>query len=132
VKKISRRTLVDGIIRPRLNEIFTMVKLDLDRVGLSAKVPSGVIVTGGGAQTVGVVDSAKRTLALPVRVGNPRGVTGLIDDITTPDYSVSVGLLDYGAADTEDGSLTKIGGKFKLPLKGFAGKIFESLKDLLP
>lgn len=132
VKKISRRTLVNGIIRPRLNEIFTIVKLDLDRAGLSAKVPSGVIVTGGGAQTVGVVESAKRTLTLPVRVGKPKGVTGLIDDITTSDYSASVGLLHYGAANVEGEPLTKIGEKFKLPVKGFAGKIIESLKDLLP
>ena len=38
-RKVSRRTLVDGIIRPRLNEIFTMVRLDLERNGLINRVP---------------------------------------------------------------------------------------------
>ena len=65
-KKVSRKTLTEGIIRPRLNEIFTMVKLELDKAGLGSRVPSGVIVTGGGAMTVGVLDSAKRMLSLPV------------------------------------------------------------------
>jgi cell division protein FtsA len=65
VKKVSRKTLVDGIIRPRLNEIFTMTRLQLEKENIRTKIPSGVIVTGGGAETVGVVGSAKRMLSLP-------------------------------------------------------------------
>jgi cell division protein FtsA len=52
-KMVSKKTLVEGIIRPRLNEIFTMVKIELDKAGVSNRIPSGAIITGGGAETVG-------------------------------------------------------------------------------
>src|SRR5258706_11846515 len=72
VTKISKKTLLEGIIRPRLNEIFTMVRMELEREGLANRIPSGAIITGGGAETAGVIDSAKRMLSLPVRIGIPR------------------------------------------------------------
>jgi cell division protein FtsA len=135
VTKISRKTLQDGIIRPRLNEIFTMVRLELDREGLSNRVPSGAIITGGGAETVGVIESAKRMLGLPVRIGLPVGVTGLIDDVINPSFATCVGLLIYGSKDLpQSENLTTLSKKIKLPGKaaGIFGKIITSVRDLLP
>lgn len=134
IKKISKKTLLEGIIRPRLNEIFTMVRIELEKEGLSARVPSGVIVTGGGAETAGAVDSAKRMMSLPVRIGVPMGVGGLIDDIMTPSFSVAVGLLHYGARQIPEANLTTIAKKIKLPKTGIGifGKIVDSIRDLLP
>lgn len=132
-KRISRKTLIEGIIRPRLNEIFTMVRIQLERENLATRIPSGVILTGGGAETVGALDSAKRTMALPVRLGKPKGVGGLIDDIMNPLYAVPVGLILYGAqhepSNVQSSGFTK---KFKMPTKGLAGKIIDSIRDLLP
>lgn len=128
-RKISRKTLTDGIIRPRLNEIFTMVRLRLEKEGLSARVPSGAILTGGGADTVGALDSAKRMLSLPARIGNPRGVSGLIDDIINPAYATPVGLVKYASAREQ---IEGVGGKFKLPVKGIFGKLINFVKDILP
>ena len=71
VKKVSKKTLVEGIIRPRLNEIFTVVRIELEKTNLLNLVPSGVVITGGGAETIGITDSAKRMLSLPVRIGRP-------------------------------------------------------------
>lgn len=135
VSKISKKTLLEGIIRPRLNEIFTMVRLELDKEGLTNRIPSGAIITGGGAETAGVIDSAKRMLSLPVRLGNPRGVGGLIDDVMNPAFSTTVGLLIYGskeAGGTEN--LTSFAKKIKLPMKasGMFGKIVSTIRDLLP
>jgi cell division protein FtsA len=132
IKKISRKTLVEGIVRPRLNEIFTMVRLELEKNELSARIPSGVIVTGGGAETSGILDSAKRMLSLPVRKGVPSGVSGLVDDILTPAYSVPVGLVLYASKQQEQEPLTSLSKKFKLPTKGALGKIIETVKNLLP
>jgi cell division protein FtsA len=81
----------------RLNEIFTMVKLDLERTGIVNKVPSGIILTGGGALTAGAVESARRVLSLPVRIAKPKGVKGLVDDILEPPFAVPIGLLVYSA-----------------------------------
>lgn len=133
-KKVSRRTLVEGIIRPRLNEIFTMVRLDLERNGLINRIPSGAVITGGGALTVGVEESAKRTLSLPVRVGVPSGVGGLIDDIINPAYSTSVGLILYGSKFDlpTNSSLPNLAKKIKLPGKGAISKLIDSVKNLLP
>ena len=131
-KKVSRKTLTEGIIRPRINEIFTMVRLHLDKEGIAARIPSGAILTGGGAETVGIVDSAKRMLSLPVRVGKPKGVSGLIDDVITPAFATPVGLLLYGATGPEVNTQRSIVGKIKFPSRGIAGKLIESIRNLLP
>lgn len=132
VKKISKKTLVEGIIKPRLNEIFSIVRLELEREGLSGRIPSGAIITGGGAETAGCLESAKRTLSLPIRIGKPRGVGGLIDDIMTPAYATGTGLIIYGAHSLSNEPLTSFTKKLKLPTKGIAGKIVNIIKDLLP
>src|SRR3989344_3108275 len=58
LKTVSYKTLVEGIIRPRLNELFSMVAGELKKSGLVGLTPSGLVVCGGGAQTVGVIESA--------------------------------------------------------------------------
>src|SRR4030067_616424 len=132
VKNVSKRTLVDGIIRPRLNEIFTMVRLELDKADVANRVPSGVVVTGGGAETVGIEDAARRMLSLPVRIGKPKGVGGLIDDVITPSFATCVGLILYGANEPGKEGLTSIGKRIKLPTKGIAGKLVEAIEKLVP
>ncbi|OGM82076.1 cell division protein FtsA [Candidatus Woesebacteria bacterium RIFOXYB1_FULL_42_36] len=132
IRKISKKTLLEGIMRPRLNEIFTMVRIELEREGLANRVPSGAIVTGGGAETAGVIESARRMLSLPVRIGVPGGVGGLIDDIMQPSFASSVGLLLYGAREMPKESLTSFTKKMKLPSAGVFGKLIDNIKNLLP
>jgi cell division protein FtsA len=132
IRKISKKTLLEGIIRPRLNEIFTMVRIELEREGIANRIPSGAIITGGGAETAGIIDSAKRMLSLPVRIGVPRGVGGLIDDIMVPSFATTVGLLLYGAKKEMPQNLTTFTKRLKLPNVGIFGKIVDSIRDLLP
>lgn len=141
-KKVSRKTLVEGIVRPRLNEIFGMVKVQLDKEGLVGRTPSGVVLVGGGAETVGVVESAKRILSLPVRTGIPTGVGGLIDDIQNPAYATAVGLILFGSNLEPDESISSLSKRLKIPsgkggntvnaASGIVQKIIQGLKDLLP
>jgi len=132
IKRVSKKTLTEGIIKPRLNEIFSMVKIALDREGLSARVPAGAILTGGGAETVGAVEAAKRMLSLPIRIGVPRGIGGLIDDVMNPAFAVPIGLVLHSAKLAEGESLTSFSKKIKLPSKGLIGKLLATIKDLLP
>ncbi len=132
IKKVSRKTLIEGIIKHRLNEIFTMVRLELEKNGVLGKTPSGVIITGGGAETVGMLESAKRVLAMPARIGVPKGVSGLVDDILNPSYACAIGLILYGAEQGSNLPLTKFHKKFKLPTVGSLGKLFETIRSLLP
>lgn len=135
-KTISRKTLVEGIIKPRLNEIFTMVALEIKKSGATGLTPSGVVLCGGGAQTVGIVDSAKRVLAMPVRVGQPNNLTGLIDDIQTPEYAVATGLVLYKAKEAPETSFFPLGrlgkGLQRIPGKGVANKFIDLIKSFLP
>lgn len=136
-RKVSRKTLVEGIIKPRLNEIFGMVEVEMRKSGAVGLTPAGVVITGGGAQTVGVVQAAKKILASPVRVGTPQRISGLIDDVQTPDYATAVGLLLYGAKQETSEEIPfyfgKIGKKLpKLPVEGVAQRAWELIKSLLP
>lgn len=97
VRKVSKKTLIEGIIRPRLNEIFTMIGLEIKKSGYGGQTPAGLVITGGGAQTIGIQDSAKRMLAMPVRIGIPTNVKGIIDEVEDSAFSTAVGLAAYGS-----------------------------------
>ena len=136
-KSISRKTLVEGIIKPRLNEIFTMVGLEIKKSEATGLTPSGIVLCGGGAQSIGAVDSAKRILAMPVRIGKPKGLSGLIDEIETPEYATASGLVIYrNHRETPSPSIFPLGriGKTlqKIPGKGVAGKFIDLIKSFLP
>lgn len=136
IKTISRKTLVEGIVKPRLNEIFSLVGLEIKKSGFGGMTPSGIVLTGGGALSVGAVEAARRNLAMSVHIGIPKNISGLIDEITTPAYAASVGLLLYGIkADKHIG--TPLFGKIgkmgdRLPIKGLAGKMINLVKSFLP
>jgi len=98
LRKVSHKTLTDGIIRPRLNEIFAMIGIEIKRSGYAGQTPAGIVITGGGALTVGITDSAKRTLAMPVRIGIPINMKGLIDEIEDTPFAAVVGLAVFGAS----------------------------------
>lgn len=136
MKTVSRKTLGEGIVKPRLNEIFSLVGLEIKKSGFGGMTPSGVVLTGGGALTVGAVECARRNLAMPVHIGIPKNVSGLVEEIMTPAYAASVGLLLYGtkAEKTDSGALFKGLGKIgdKIPMKGVAGKLVNLIKSFLP
>src|ERR1035437_3828025 len=98
LRKVSKKTLVDGIIRPRLNELFTMIGIEIKKSGFAGQTPSGIVITGGGAKTIGITDAAKRTLAMPVRVATPTTVKGIIDEVGEPSFATVIGLMTYGGA----------------------------------
>ena len=105
LKKVSKKTLIDGIIRPRLNELFTMIGIEVKKSGFAGQTPSGLVITGGGAKTVGVSDSAKRTLAMPVRIALANDIKGIIDEIGEPSFSAVIGLAMYGVNAQPESSL---------------------------
>lgn len=136
-KKVSRKTLTEGIIRPRLNEIFTMVGMELKDSGVAGKTPAGVVISGGGALCVGAADAARRMLSLPVRVGVPKGVKGLVDEIDSPSYATGVGLLLFGTQSKQPrGGIWPGFGFFsrieQIPVRGLLGRVSKIIKNLLP
>lgn len=135
--KTSKKTLIEGIIRPRLNEIFTMIGLEIKKSGFGGMTPAGIVVTGGGGETLGIIEIAKRNLAMQVRIGTPTNISGLVDEIMTSSYASSVGLVLYAKkgeiSSKERFNLGKIGKIVeKFPVKGAAGKIVDLIKSFLP
>lgn len=135
--KVSRKTLIDGIIKPRLNELFSIVVSEIKKSGFAGVVPSGIVITGGGALTAGIQDAARRSVALPFRVGAPYDIKGVTDEVSTTSYATAIGLVKYGMRIEPSGS--KSGSMLKIPgvpsgfkIKGSADKLVDLIKSFLP
>ena len=103
LNEVSLKTLVDGIIAPRLEEIFKLIFDEIEKSGFGQQIPSGLVITGGGSLTVGMLEAGKRVVGLPIRLGYPEKVSGLVDEVMDPQYSTTIGLLLYGMKDNLDG-----------------------------
>jgi len=93
---VSRYQLAQ-IIEARLAEIFQMVREHLAHIGRDGMLPAGAVLTGGGSKTAHIVDLAKDTLGLPVQVGYPVELEGIVDKIDDPSYATAIGLLIWGS-----------------------------------
>ncbi len=95
-KTLSKKVL-NEIIKARLQEIFSLVVLEIKKSGFAGKLPAGIILCGGAAETAGIVEIARQVSKMPVRVGQPQGASGLIEEVSGPAYAASIGLLLYGS-----------------------------------
>lgn len=134
----SRKALIEGIIRPRLNEVFNLVSQELKAKNLQNAIPAGLVITGGGAETVSILEAARRTLSLPARIGVPKGLNGLVDELIAPGYATATGLVLYALKQGNLGTTPVRASRDifaplkKMPLKRFYTKFVELLKTLLP
>ncbi|CAN5825340.1 cell division protein FtsA [soil metagenome] len=94
-RRVSRELLA-SIIQPRMEEILSLAKTDIKKTGWHDKIPSGFVLTGGAAALPGTVELAEGILNMPVRIGHPLGVTGLVDSVDEPRFATGVGLVIYG------------------------------------
>lgn len=132
IQKISRKAVVDGIIKPRLQEIFKYVGKELKKSGFGTQIPSGLVICGGGAQTVGVLEQAKYVLGFPARVGQIEGLAGLIEEIDSPAYSAAAGLILYGASQSTEKNIHLPVLSGSLPIRGMIQKGIDLVKSFLP
>jgi cell division protein FtsA len=84
---------IDEIVDARLEEIFEAVQKELKKAGRAGQLPSGVVLTGGGANMKHVAEYAKAALGLAARVGKPVGYGGVSDDAEKPEFAAAVGLM---------------------------------------
>jgi len=90
------RSQILAIIRPRVEETFKLVKEKIDKLTFSRPLGGGVVLTGGGAQLLGVSELASQVFNLPARVGVPLSVGGLVGEYRNPAYATAVGLVLEG------------------------------------
>lgn len=135
-KKISRKAVSEGIVRPRLNEIFELIKAEIIRAGLINKTPSGLVLTGGGSLTYNIQDAARKVLGLQSRIGYPTGLSGLTDEIKTPEYATITGLIQIAdrSDDSASGSRSPRMPKFAsdFSFKNVTSKFINFIKSFLP
>ncbi|HEV7238993.1 MAG TPA: cell division protein FtsA [Thermoanaerobaculia bacterium] len=118
--KILSRQELTGILEPRAAEIAKLVYRDLEKVGLEKEIRSGVVVVGGGAEMDGIVEMVEQVFDQQARKGVPRGLGGLSDTVSGPEWAAACGLLLWGLRDQ-----SRIR---KRPRKGLA-KVADSFKQ---
>jgi cell division protein FtsA len=102
--RAAHRRVLAHIMRMRMQEVFELALDELSRTGYRQRLGAGIVLTGGGAQSPGVVELAREVFAMPVRVGKPgQGLSGLTDSVESPRMAVTAGLLLYGAKESMTG-----------------------------
>jgi cell division protein FtsA len=99
-RRLARQTLAE-IVEPRYEELFALVRDELRRAGLEEAVATGIVLTGGSAKMEGAVELAEEVFHMPVRLGIPQYVSGLVDVVSNPIHATGVGLLLYAKSSLE-------------------------------
>src|SRR5690606_11455641 len=100
-KSLSRQALAE-VVEPRYDELFTLIQAELRRSGFENLIAAGIVLTGGTARMEGVAELAEEIFHMPVRIGAPQHVSGLLEMVRNPIYSTGVGLLHYAARKQQD------------------------------
>ena len=90
--RVSKAQVAE-ILRPRLEEILTLVRERIEASGLGPLVGQRVALTGGASQLTGLPQLASRMLDKTVRLGRPRPIAGLPDTGIAPSLATAIGLL---------------------------------------
>jgi len=116
------------IIAARVSEIFDEVQKELKKVSKQGMLPSGIVLTGGGAKLPKIVEFAKKELRLPCRLGRPGAFSGLEDELS---FSTVCGLVLRGVDLGEEVSW-RPGKKSFASGKGIGEKVKKFFKVFLP
>ena len=126
-RTVSREELCQ-IIEARMRETFELLRGEMTRSG-HGMLPAGIILTGGAAQLAGTAELGREVLQMPVRVGSPSGIAGLIDTIGDPSYSTAVGLLRWGAIQVALGEPLRYE---SAPGGGGFGRLRDAIRSIFP
>lgn len=92
---ILPRSMLVGVIRPRLEEIFEMIRSKIEMSNVAALAGKRVVLTGGASQLLGVRELAGNILGKQVRLGRPRMLSGLAESVSGPAFATALGMLEY-------------------------------------
>lgn len=123
---VSKRYMAE-IMQARYFEIFSLVKDELTRIGRSGMLPAGALLTGAAVKAPGVLDLARDVLGLPVQMGFPVDISGVIEKVDDPAYATALGTLVWGM---REGGQMKSMGSFQFGRA--AQQVGGWFKSLLP
>lgn len=93
--RVSRAELAE-YIQPRMEELFELAMAEIHKAGVWDQLNSGVVLTGGASLIEGTAELASEIFQLPVKVGYPSGLGGLMESARSPIYATGVGLVLFG------------------------------------
>jgi cell division protein FtsA len=125
-----RRQDLANIIEARVEEIFYLVLQEVRRSGYDGLLPAGVVLTGGSSQIPGARQLASRVMGLPARIAKPQHLMGLTDQLDSPSFSTSVGLLEWALLMSESDQYTEHHGPKQG--KNWVKQLQDLLRRLLP
>ena len=99
-KRITTQALAQ-VIEPRIEELFEKVQNEINRSRMGSTIASGIVITGGSSMLKGMVEIGEKIFNMPVRIGIPRNIDGLLQVVENPRYATGVGLLIMGKNDIE-------------------------------
>jgi cell division protein FtsA len=112
-RQLARQTLAE-VVEPRYEELLVLVQAELRRSGFEELLAAGVVLTGGSSKMEGVIELAEEVFHLPVRLGLPQHVGGLVEAVRNPIHATGVGLLLFGnQSETTGKTEAKSGSGFK-------------------
>jgi len=113
-RRLARQVLAE-VVEPRYEELFTLIKTELQHSGFEELCTAGIVLTGGSSKMEGAIELAEEVFHMPVRLGIPHNLKGLSDMIKDSRYATGVGLLlfsklhhesyDYSFAENSMGGI---------------------------
>ncbi len=100
-RRLARQTLAE-VVEPRYEELLALVQSELRRSGFEDMCAAGIVVTGGSSKIEGMIELAEEVFHMPVRLGVPQYVSGLVDVVRNPIHATGVGLLLCGLQHKEE------------------------------
>ncbi|HEX3413557.1 MAG TPA: cell division protein FtsA [Stellaceae bacterium] len=121
------KSLLVGIIAPRIEETFELVRNRLEASGFDKVAGRRVVLTGGACQLHGAREFAGLILDKQVRMGRPQRVAGLAEATGGPAFATTAGLLHFALSERAEVS----GGRHgpERPRWGVLGRLGHWLKD---
>jgi cell division protein FtsA len=124
--RVFRRE-VAHILEARVEEIFNLIVREIKRSGYDGLLPAGVVLCGGSAQLDGMRELGRQVFDLPLRVGRPANLLGLIDQLADPAFATAVGLLKWGVDASLSPTMRRRRGRFKV-----GQRVGNWLRNFLP
>ncbi len=93
--RLVRQRFLAEILEPRARELFTMLRDNLRAGGVLEALGAGLVLTGGGANLLGMLDNAESLLRVSARIGSPVPLSKMPDELARPEFSAAIGMLLY-------------------------------------
>ena len=86
------------ILRPRMEEIFGLIRDQVAKYPGASRLAGGIVITGGGSLLSGVTELAGRVFEQPARLGQPKSSVKWPEVCRNPNWSTAAGLILLGDA----------------------------------